>query len=180
VAFPTQTQEVEWVHQFGTAMDEQVSVVAVDPAGNIYVAGEVPAGQSLTPDPSSGGADVFVRKYLPDGTVAWTRQFGSPAYDSAMGDRGGIAADAAGNVYVVGRTDGVLPGESSAGGSDAFVRKYNTAGDVQWTRQFGTSMFDNAVRIVVDVNDNAYVVGATTGVFPARSRREARTSSCAS
>ena len=46
-----------------------------------------------------GGDDAFVRKYKTDGTIEWTKQFGTPQDDFPTG----IAVDASG-VYVVGRT----------------------------------------------------------------------------
>ena len=32
-----------------------------------------------------------------------------------------------------------FPGQTNVGGSDSFIRKYNSDGDEEWTRQFGTS-----------------------------------------
>ncbi len=58
---------------------------------------------------------------VPPGTELWTRQFGSTANDGAHG----VAVDARDNVLVVGWTEGILPGQKSAGESDAFVRKYS-------------------------------------------------------
>jgi len=68
---------------------------------------------------SSGGVDLYVRKYDATGNVVWTRQFGTPGTDYATG----VSVDASG-VYVHGSTTGTLPGQTSAGDSDVFVRKY--------------------------------------------------------
>lgn len=106
---PVQAQSTLWFRQFGTAGGDAAFDAAVDSAGNVYVAGRV-AG-TLPGETSSGGDDAFVRKYSPDGTVQWTRQFGSSAYDQAFG----VAAHGT-SVYVVGRVDGPLPGQTSAGG----------------------------------------------------------------
>ena len=38
--------------------------------------------------------------------------------------------------YVVGNTDGEFPGQTGEGDQDAFIRKYNSDGDEEWTRQF--------------------------------------------
>ena len=66
------------------------------------------------------------------GDIEWLRQFGSfaPAFDL------GRAVDADGNVYLAGQVRGALPGQSSAGGGDAFVQKYDAAGNLLWARQF--------------------------------------------
>src|SRR5262249_56504179 len=60
----------------------------------------------------------------------------------------GVAVDASG-VYVAGETEGTLPGQASAGDVDAFVRKYDAAGNELWTRQFGTGRGDEAPGVAV-------------------------------
>ena len=56
-------------------------------------------------------------------TVEWSRQLGTSVADIGYG----ISADDLGNIYVSGRTNGVL-GNAAAGGQDAFVSKYNSSG----------------------------------------------------
>ena len=151
---------VQWTRQFGLVAT--ASGITSDPMGNVYVVGQsvlALPGQSV-----AGSTDVFVRKYNSAGNELWTRQFGTPGTDAAKG----IAADATG-VYVVGETDGVLPGQISGGGTDVFVRKYNSNGSLLWTRQFGTPMFDaSAPSIAVD-GTSVYVAGRTFGTLPGQS-----------
>ena len=132
--------------------------VAVDASG-VYVAGET--GSTLLGQVSAGDEDAFVRKYdTAAGSELWTRQFGASEPDAANG----VSADASG-VYVAGETHGYFPGWKSAGGFDAFVRRYDAAGDVLWTQQFGTSGTDQAIGVAVGAS-GVYVVGATSGSFP--------------
>ena len=93
-------------------------------------------------------------------TVHWIRQFGTAGVNQARG----VATDATG-VYVVGSVSGALPGQTSAGGSDAFVRKFDANGGELWTRQFGTARADDALGVAVD-SSGVYVVGRTEGTFP--------------
>src|SRR5439155_1266491 len=118
-----------WTRQFGTSADDLADAVAVDGTG-VYMAGFT--GGTLPGQTSAGGVDAFLRKYDSSGNVLWTRQFGTSAYDSAVA----IAADGT-SVYVAGFTGGTLLGQTSAGGYDAFLRKYDSSGNVLWTRQFG-------------------------------------------
>ena len=113
------------------------------------------------PGPDMAGAsDAYVRKYDPAGSELWTRQFGTSVPD----DGNGVAVDGGGNAYVVGHTNGTLPGQTSAGANDAYVRKYDSAGSELWTRQFGTSSNqDDAYAVAVDGGGNAYVVGTLLG-----------------
>ena len=112
---------------------------------------------------SAGAQDVFVRKYDPAGKELWTRQFGT----SSLEDVSGIAADDTG-IYVAGTTLGVLPGQTSAGSADLFVRKYDAAGNELWTRQFGTAEYDQA-RGVAAHGSSIYLAGWTLGTLPGQS-----------
>jgi hypothetical protein len=67
-------------------------------------------------------------------TLEWTRQLGSPDYESGTA----VTADGLGSVYISGHTGGSLGG-ANAGGWDAFVSKYDAAGSLLWTRQLGLS-----------------------------------------
>jgi hypothetical protein len=58
----------------------------------------------------------------------------------------GVAVDATG-IYAVGYADGNIAGSRSGRQADAFIRKYDSAGNVLWTRQFG-SIFDDAATAV--------------------------------
>ena len=118
---PASAQRAQWTRQFGTQRDEEAYAVGTGP-GAVYVAGET-IGE-LPQQTNQGGRDGFVRKYDVLGNEQWTRQFGTASLDSPRG----VAADASG-VYVVGSTAGTL-GQSTAGSTDAFVRKYN----VKWGR----------------------------------------------
>ena len=134
----------------------------VDGNGNVHVAGSTTGilrGQS-----SSGGGDAFVRKYDPQGNEVWTRQFGSSHQEYATG----VAVDAAGSIYVAGQTSGTLSGQTGAGGSDAFLSKYDPLGNALWTRQFGASHSDYADDVAVDAAGNIYVAGLAEGALPSQ------------
>ncbi|MFQ5511713.1 MAG: Ig-like domain-containing protein [Candidatus Krumholzibacteriia bacterium] len=145
-----------WTRQFGTSVSDEATGVALDATG-VYVSGFTTG--TLPGETSAGGTDAFVRKYALDGTVVWTRQYGTPGIDEAFA----VSVDATG-IYVVGRTDGVLPGQSGAGAGDAYIRKYDTDGSELWTRQFGSSGSDDAFGIHAD-GSGAYIAGRTSGVL---------------
>ena len=110
--------------------------VATDSSGNVYVTGDTYKG--LDGNTSAGNSDLFVVKYLDNGTKQWTKQLGTSSTDLADG----VATDSSGNVYVVGYTYGGLDGNTNTGGSDLFVVKYNSSGTKQWTKQLGSSSPD--------------------------------------
>ena len=74
----------------------------------------------------------------------------------------GVSADGLGNVYISGFTSGSLGGPN-AGGTDAFVSKYDAAGTLQWTRQLGTSADDVSYGVSADGLGNVYISGCTGG-----------------
>ena len=147
-----------WTRQFGTSADDWPGAVAVGEDGSAVVVGST--GGALGGQ-NSGSVDAFVRKYDPGGNPVWTRQFGTPVQDYAVG----VAIDRAGNVFVVGSTNGVLGGSPALSSSDAFVTKYGAAGDHLWTRQFGSGGLDGAEAVAVDAAGNAFVVGQAGGEF---------------
>ena len=66
----------------------------------------------------------------------------------------------------MGQTFGALPGHTSAGRSDAFIRKYTSNGDELGTRQFGTRNLDSALSVVLDDAGSLNIVGWTEGALP--------------
>ncbi len=142
-----------WTVQFGTyAMDVPYDMT-VDANGNVYLAGYT--YETLPGQVNTGLMDAFVAKYDTNGNELWTRQFGSTEVDQAQS----VSVDGAGNVYVGGRTAGVFPFQLTMGGTDAFVRKYDSLGNELWTRQFGTSDFDSVSALTADTTGHLYVTG---------------------
>ena len=150
----------QWTRQFGTTDPDIGRGVAVGATGAVYLTGET--GGALPGHTSSGRGDVWVRKYDTDGNEQWTRQFGTTDWDRAYG----VAVGATGAVYLTGETGGALPGHTNNGRSDVWVRKYDTHGNEQWTRQFGTTEYDVSYAVAVDATDAMYLIGHTFGSFP--------------
>jgi hypothetical protein len=147
---------VQWTRQFGTEdPGESLRGGAVTSSGDLFVVGGT-AG--TLGDSNLGYRDVFVRKYDSSGNLAWTRQFGSESDEFAAD----ISADLLGNVYITGATSGAVSG-TNAGIYDAFIAKYDNAGNPQWTRQFGTDRADYAQGVAVDLQGNVYASGNTNG-----------------
>ncbi len=142
-----------WLRQFGTSGDEDAYGVAVESASRIYVAGNT-AG--TFPGQSSGGKqDCFITRFDTSGNRLWTRQFGSAADDFITN----VCADNQGGILMVGRTEGVLPGQSASGYNDSFLAKYDDNGNLVWMRQFGSKSTTNAYADACDPSGNIYVCG---------------------
>ncbi len=92
-------------------------------------------------------------------TRYWTRQIGT-SYDDEVR---GIDNDSSNNIYVTGGTYGGLDNNTSSGGQDIFLVKYNSSAEKQWTQQLGSSSNDTGRGVAVDSSNNIYVTGITAG-----------------
>jgi hypothetical protein len=112
------------------------------------VIGILLAGLSLTPGSARASAP----------SVTWIDQFGS-----RTSEEGTWGLDVFGNdVFTGGKTFGTLPGQTSAGDADGWIRRTDARGTAIWTVQFGTRRWDN-VEDVDAVASGVYVVGGTWG-----------------
>ncbi|MBU1219654.1 SBBP repeat-containing protein [Myxococcota bacterium] len=145
-----------WTKQFGSINNDFVFSSTTDSVGNIYITGTTSGNLEGI---GIGVSDAFLRKYDPDGNVIWTKQFGTVAEDNAYS----VVTDSLDNVIVAGTTMGSL--ETSMGYLDGFIRKFNSDGDVLWTRQFGTGNFDRIESVTVGPDDSITACGNTPGNF---------------
>jgi uncharacterized repeat protein (TIGR01451 family) len=151
----------------GSGVD-RVTAMAVDPAGNAYVAGSTTSADFPTQFGlaiPSRMRDAFVAKLAPDGgSLVYSTYLGGSDNDAAMG----LAIDASRAVYITGTTSSAdFPVAGSAftrrgTGEDSFVAKLAPDGSsLVWSGAFGGSGDDNADAIAVDASGNVYVTGAT-------------------
>ena len=145
--------------------------VAVDAAGNVYVAGhtdsvDFPRAGGLPANLQGTDREIFVAKLSPSGSsLLYSTTFGGSGADRAWG----IALDATGAAYVAGETDsrdfpvvgGVQP--SYGGGTeDAFVAKLSPGGSaLSYSTYLGGSVYDVARSLAVDEAGRAAVGGKT-------------------
>ena len=147
-----------WSRIWGSADHDDGTGAAVDPAGNVYVAGDT---QGTIPGQTNYGGpqDFVLTKFSSAGAQEWLRQFGSAGRDFAEG----CAVDSAGNVYMTGFTEGFLHGNTNMGWQDAVLVKYDTAGAWQWTRVWGANGTDRSIAAAVDSAGYIYVAGYSDG-----------------
>jgi hypothetical protein len=72
-----------------------------------------------------GNTDLYVTKYDSSGARLWTKSQGFSGADS---DGNAIAVNSSGSVFITGRTNGNLDGNSLSGIYDSFITKYNSSG----------------------------------------------------
>jgi hypothetical protein len=149
-----------WIRQFGTPSTDGAEGIDHDDEGNIYVVGYTWVGQAALGGVS--GYDAFINKFDADGNEIWRNNFGTQDSDYA----GSVAVSNDGSVYVLGRTNGAFPGQTNIGSEDVFLRKLDSQGNEEWTRQFGTELRDEPSDVEVDDQGNIYVAGVTRTALP--------------
>jgi len=120
-----------FTRQLGTVNADEAFAVAADGAGNVFVAGAT--GEDLDGpdgDPYAGASDFFLAKFDSDGTLLFTRQFGTVNADEAFGLTV-TAPIKGGNVFITGETLGDLDGNVTAGNFDIFLMKFDPFGSLQ-------------------------------------------------
>jgi uncharacterized protein (TIGR03437 family) len=168
------------------------AAIAVDPAGNAYIAGN--AGMALPTTPGAlltAGIGAFVAKVNSAGTgLIYVTYLGAGSLEPTVGTLAtdfvsAIAADGAGNAYISGFTaDLAFPATAGAfqtalagpatppfvGPYDAYVAKLNPTGSAMvWATYLGGTNTDQAQTIAVDSAGNVWVSGTTKSTdFPTK------------
>lgn len=168
----------------GGTNNDNANAVAVDAAGNAYIAGTTTSTDFPTVNPYQAKlatgvvgfivSDAFVTKLNSAGTaVLYSTYLGGTSVDVANG----IVVDAAGNAYLTGYTTSTdfptTPGAfqiNANTGGDAFIAKLNSAGSaLAYSTRLGgppgISGYSTSVNIgrgiAVDAEGSAYVTGYT-------------------
>jgi len=115
---------------------------AVDSFDNVYVMGRL----------SSNGWDVYLIKYSSTGVKLWETNWGGS--ESEIG--WGVVVDSSDNLYITGSTD-IDP--TLDHNLQAFLAKYNTAGQQIWNTTWGYQDMDQGFEVKTDSLGYIYVVG---------------------
>jgi len=90
----------------------------------------------------------------------WGRQFGTDKGEYALNH----VVDQYGNIYVSGKTAGNMDGVNY-GKNDGFITRFDSFGNIKWTRQFGTIEDEDIQWSAIDKTGCAYITGSTTGIL---------------
>lgn len=167
-------KEELWTVTWGGPAYDYGNGIAIDDAGNIYVVGGFSSTADFDPGggqeyhSSAGGIDVFLTKFDSSGNHFWARTWGGTGTDGAYG----VELDSEGYLYVAGDFHYSVdfdPGagtdwQSSSGGWDPFLSKFDTSGVFQWADTWGGVGNDFNYGIALDGPDAIYVTGNFYGL----------------
>ncbi len=162
--------------------------LAVDAQGRVHIVGDTLSPDfPVTPDAAdptfgfdagqpSQSADAFYTRLTPGGGLSYSTYIGGTRREAATG----VAVDAQGNAYVVGKTasnsttDGFVTTPNAYrttrwGTDDLFVQRYTEAGELVYSTYFGGSQGEMTNRADVVANGNGKVTfgsDTSTGDLP--------------
>jgi len=162
--------------------------IAVDGAGNAYIAGDTLSTNIQTlgaRQPAAGGSgDAFLAKLTPAGALALMTYHGGARQDYATG----IAVDSAGRAHLTGYTASsdfpvtpgafrttLSPSSPFQSAPDAFITRFNAGGNsLEYSTYLGGAGNDHGTAIALDSAGAAYVAGRTDSAnFPTASPAQA-------
>ena len=117
-----------WLTYLGGSGGDAAADIAIDPSGNVYVTGNTTSEDFPASTGPGGEAGMFVTKFAPDGTLAYSTVFGGG------GQVMSLAVNANGEAHVAGSTRyGILPATPGAyktetEGGDGYAAKLDAAG----------------------------------------------------
>lgn len=139
------TGKQAWIQTFGSKTHDYLGDIAVDSAGNVYVAGFTSG--AIGNNTYGGGYDYYLVQHTSAGRQKWTVQSGLAGDEKINA----LALDQAGNIYVTGQM-----------GTNPFVHKFSTAGAAQWSNHviLNAQHQGYGSAIAIDGQGNAVIAGS--------------------
>lgn len=160
----------QWGRTLGAGGDDHIEDVALDPPGNVLLAGgfqgtvDFDPGTGIDSHMSGGSDDIFAWKLTAAGAHVWAYTVGNAQREEAYG----ITSSASGAVYLTGRFRTGFdfdPGDGTDliiafGATDAFLTALAADGTYRWTRTFGGNSTDAGNDVLVTPSGNVVVCGS--------------------
>lgn len=168
-----------WGTYYGGSLEDAIQAVTTDASNNVYVGGYSYSSNGSNIIATSGtyqtalstGPDGFIAVFNSSGVRQMGTYYGAAGADYILG----ILVNSTGDIFVAGHTtsssgmttSGVFQ-NSFAGGVDAFVAKFTSAGARTWATYFGGGGTgeDKAYDMFFDASNNPVIVGSTQGTSP--------------
>ncbi len=147
------------------------SSITIDDAENVYTTGGFNLTVDFDPGPSTynlisnGDFDIFVSKLDANGNFVWAKSIGGTQYDVGRT----LCIDRTGHIYIAGSFRASVDFNTGVGvfylntlannDDDAFISKFDTAGNFIWAQKLGGYGGQYALSITTDMVGNIYTTG---------------------
>jgi uncharacterized delta-60 repeat protein len=140
--------DLTWAKTVGGTYEDRGNSVALTSDGGYVVTG-------TTDGFGAGGDDLFLCKFNSSGDLTWSKTAGGTFYERGRS----VAQTSDGGYIVTGET-----WSFGTGGSDLFLAKFNSSGDLTWAKTVGGTSNDRGNSVALTY-DGGYVVTGATGSF---------------
>lgn len=146
-------QQWDWAKGGGGTTYDKANSLSTDTAGNVFVTGSfrspiITFGTTILTNTNTSGNtdDIFIAKYDANGNVLWAKRAGG------VGRGSSVSADAGGNVFVTGESNG-----------NVFISKYDANGNVLWAKSASGTNECAGFSVSADPSGNVFVTGFFSG-----------------
>jgi len=164
------TGAICWATYYGGIGPDIAAGISTDDSGNVYITGQTASSNGIANSGAyqtsyaGGNADAFLVKFDSTGARKWSTYFGGTGYDSPIA----LTTDKNNNVIITGSTTSTSGIATSgayqptyAGDEEAFLAKFNSAGNLTWATYFGEGV-NEGDGASSDALGNVYITGFTT------------------
>jgi hypothetical protein len=151
--------DIQWQRVLGGAGFESGRSIEQTTDGGYILIGSTDSDNTGDVGPNHGGSDIWVVKLSPGGGIQWQKVLGGAGFDSGRS----IQQTTDGSYVLAGNTDSDNTGNvgSNHGGSDIWVVKLNTAGDIQWQQVLGGRDREESFSIHRTTGGGSILIGTT-------------------
>jgi hypothetical protein len=142
--------------QIGTPLDDEITAITAAANGGFYVTGYEGGDDNASDVIPGGNARAVIARYAGTGVPMWKTTIDTSGADTAED----VQVDpATGNLVVLGRTTGALPGFLSGGQMDIYVAVRDGGGNPLSAIQFGDERPQHPVRLALGPNHKVLIAG---------------------
>ena len=146
---------LEWKETYGGSLDEQVRSIQQTMDGGFIVIGFTKSNDFDVSD-NNGESDIWILKLDSFGNIEWKKSYGGSSFDDGYS----IQQTTDGGFVVSGRSfsdDFDVSGNN--GESDIWILKLDNVGNLEWEKNFGGSLSEEAHSIQQTI-DGGFIIAA--------------------
>lgn len=144
-----------WQHAYGGSQNDLVEEMIELPDGSLVLAGDSKSSNGDLTSANSGLTDFWVFRISSDGTLMWSKNYGSSSSDFVRG----LVQLNDGNIAFVGETQGVVNSLPLVGAIDIYVGLLDTNGNLLHENILGGTTLDYPTDVIIDLDGQLLVTG---------------------